>query len=291
MAVRGFRPLPYLLVLPLLLFIVILGLYPTVLTFIDSFIHINPLSPPEHFVGLQNYQDIFADSDVITSWINTGLYVLFGVVLSTLLAFLMALCLGNNFLGRAAILAILILPWALPGVVEGIIWSWMYDPAYGVLNSILKSLHLIPHYQLFISGNRISSIFFIELVQIWQITPLSAVLILASLQSIPTDVYEAARVEGASAWHRLRSITLPLVRPGLTVAIVQALIQCINVFDQAYVLNANALSGRSIMLQTYLTTFQNLNFGQGYALSFLVTAATMLISLLILRFLYKQTEY
>lgn len=285
MGIRGFRPLPYLLVLPLLLFIVVLGLYPTVLTFIDSFIHINPLSPPEHFVGLQNYQEIFADSDVITSWINTGLYVLFGVVLSTLLALLVALCLGNNFVGRAAILAILILPWALPGVVEGIIWSWMYDPAYGVLNSVLKSLHLIPHYQLWISGNRVTSIFFIELVQIWQITPLSAVLILASLQSIPTDVYEAARVEGASAWHRLRSITLPLVRPGLTVAIVQALIQCINIFDQAYVLNANALSGRSIMLQTYLTTFQNLNFGQGYALSFLVTGTTMVISLAILRFL------
>jgi multiple sugar transport system permease protein len=288
---RGFRPLPYLLVLPLLLFIVVLGLYPTLLTFIESFVHINPLSPPEHFVGLQNYRDIFADPDVITSWANTILYVLFGVILSTLLALFIAVNLTSNFLGRAVVLAIVILPWALPGVVEGIIWSWMYDPAFGVLNSVLKSLHLIPHYQLWISGNRASSIFFIELVQVWQITPLSAILILASLQSIPTDIYEAATVEGASAWRRLRSITFPLIRPGLTVAIVQAFIQCINVFDQVYVLNANALTGRSIMLQTYLTTFQNLNFGQGYALSFLVTAATMIVSLGILRFLYKQTEY
>jgi len=283
--------LPYLLILPLLLFIIILGLYPTLLTFIDSFIHIDPLSPPQHFVGLQNYLDIFADSDVTTSWINTGFYVLFGVTLSTLLALVMAISMGSNFWGRAVILAILILPWALPGVVEGIIWSWMYDPAYGVLNSVLKSLHLISHYQLWISGNRALSIFFIELVQVWQITPLSTVLILASLQSIPNDVYEAATVEGASAWRKLRAITLPLIRPGLTVAVVQALIQCINVFDQAYVLNANALTGRSIMLQTYLTTFQNLNFGQGYALSFLVTAVTMIISLGILRFLYRQTEY
>jgi multiple sugar transport system permease protein len=203
----------------------------------------------------------------------------------------MALGLRDKFRGRSIILAIMVLPWALPGVVEGIAWAWIYDPTFGVLNSVLKELHIITHFQLWISGSQLASTFFIELVQVWQITPLSAILILASLQSIPPDLNEAAAVDGANAWYTLRRITLPLIRPGITIAVVQAIIQCINIFDQVYVLNGNAIGGRSIMMQTYLIAFQNLNFGQGYALSFVVTFATMLISVVALRFIYRRVEY
>jgi len=291
LALPRMRALPYLLVLPLMAVIAVLAVYPTALTFIDSLYHIDLLSPPQTFVGLQNYTDLFSDPDVATSWENTGLYVLFGVVLSTVLALIMALGLRDRFRGRAIMLAILILPWALPAVVEGVTWAWIYDPSFGVLNSLLHSLHVIQSYQLWISGNQVSSIFFIELVQVWQITPLSAVLILASLQTIPPELYEAARVDGATERFTLRSITLPLIRPGLSIAIVQAIVQSMNIFDQVYVLNGNALTGRSILMQTYLTAFANLNFGQGYALSFLVTIATVIVSVGILSFVYRTVEF
>lgn len=291
LALPRVRALPYILTLPLMVVIAVLAVYPTALTFIDSLFHIDPLSPPESFVGLRNYTDVFSEPDVLTSWGNTALYVLFGVTLSTLLALVMALGLRSRFHGRGIMLAVLILPWALPAVVEGVTWAWIYDPSFGVLNSVLHSLHLIQTYQLWISGNQVASIFFIELVQVWQITPLSAVLILASLQTIPPELYEAATVDGATERYTLRSITLPLIRPGLSIAIVQAIIQSFNVFDQVYVLNGNALTGRSIMMQTYLTAFSDLNFGQGYALSFLVTLATVIMSVGILAFVYRTVEF
>ena len=283
--------LPYLLILPLLIFIIFLSIYPTALTLIDSFFNVNPLNPPVRFSGFNNYISVLSNSFVVESWVNTGLYMLIGVALSTIFAVGIAIGLKDSFKGRAIVLAILILPWALPGVVEGTIWSWIYDPNFGVLNSVFHSLHLTNNYHVWLSGNRILTVFLIELVQVWQITPLSAILILASLQSIPSELYEAVRVDGASKWKVFTSITLPLIRPGLTIAMVESLIASLNVFDQVYVLNGNASTGASVMLQTYNVTFGNLNFGQGYALSFMAVVVTMVFSVGVLKFVYRKVEF
>jgi multiple sugar transport system permease protein len=283
--------LPYLLIAPLLVFIGGLALYPTVLTFVNSFYIVNPIDPPQRFAGLTNYADLFADSEVVRSWVNTVFYVVIGVVVSTLLALVMAIGLRKQFSGRAVVLAILVLPWALPGITEGIIWDWIYNPSFGVLNSVLHSLHLIDHYQLWISGNRLATIFFIELVQIWQMTPLSAILILASLQGIPLDIYDAAAVDGASRWEILRRITLPLIRPGIAIAVVESFITSLNIFDQVYVLNGSSTTASSVMLETYNITFQDLNFGQGYAMSFMAVFVTMLACLALLKVIYKKVEF
>jgi multiple sugar transport system permease protein len=283
--------LPYLLITPLLLFIGGLALYPTVLTFVNSFFIVNPIDPPQRFAGLANYADLFSDSEVVRSLVNTMLYVVIGVIVSTLLALVMAIGLRKQFFGRAVVLAILVLPWALPGITEGIIWAWIYDPSFGVLNSVLHSLHLISHYQLWISGNRLATIFFIELVQIWQMTPLSAILILASLQSIPVELYDAAAVDGAGRWATLRRITLPLIRPGIAIAVVESFITSLNIFDQVYVLNGSSTTASSVMLETYNITFQDLNFGQGYAMSFMAVFVTMLVCLALLRVIYRKVEF
>ena len=183
------------------------------------------------------------------------------------------------------------MPWALPGIVEGIIWNWIYDPTFGVLNSVLSQLHIIGQYQLWISGNRIVSIFFIDIVQVWQVAPLAAILMLASLQNIPEDLHDAASIDGAGWWSELWSMTLPLIRPGIAIAVIQALIASLNIFDQVYVLNGNATTSVSVMMQTYEIAFQNLNFGQGYAISFLLTILTMGISVVALRFIYRKVEF
>src|SRR5579875_2959175 len=152
--------LPYLLIAPLVVCIAVLAIYPTVMTFTQSFFRVDPLNPPDRFVGLQNYRALFADPAVTNSWLNTVFYAIFGVTLTTLVGLGMALALRHPFRGRGVVLALLVLPWALPGVVEGIIWNWIYNPSFGVLNSVLHSLHLISQYQLWISGNRVLSIFF-----------------------------------------------------------------------------------------------------------------------------------
>jgi multiple sugar transport system permease protein len=287
---RG-RALPYLLLSPLILFIGALALYPTVVTTVQAFFTVDPLNPPTRFAGLANFRALAHNPFVRQSAVNTFLYIVVGVALTTLFGLVIALALQHRFRMRGIVLAVVVLPWALPAVVEAVIWGWIYDPTFGVLNSVLKSLGLIHTYHVWVGIGRFSTIFLIELVQVWQITPLAALLILAALQSIPQELYEAARVDGAGRWEMFRRITLPLIRPGLAIAMVESLILSLNVFDQVYVLNGFAPGGASIMLQTYQISFNNLNFGQGYALSLLATVATMILSLLVLLAVYRRVEF
>jgi len=279
------------MVAPLVVLIGALAIYPTMLTVIEAFFHADPLTPPNHFVGLGNFSAVLSNPQVRQSIENTGWYALFGVALTVGLGTGIALLLQRPFRGRGIILAIVVLPWALPGVVEGVIWSWIYNPTFGVLDSALKSLHLIGQYQLFIGTHPIETIFLIVLVQAWQITPLATLLVLAAMQSIPDELYESARVDGATWYQHITRLTLPLVRPAIAIASAEALVMSINIFDQVYVLNAAATTGSSLMSETYFITFQDLNFGQGYALSLFATLATILLSLLILKVLYRKVEY
>jgi multiple sugar transport system permease protein len=284
------RLLPYILISPLVVFIGALSFVPTADTTVEAFFRVMPLDPPTQFTGLDNFRALFSNSAILTSWINTAIYVAIGVVLSVVLGTVVALALRHRFRFRGVVLALVILPWALPAVVEAVIWSWIYNPTFGVLNSALHSLHLIGGYHLWLGLDRWLTILLIEIVQVWQITPLSALIILAALQSIPLDLYEAARVDGAGAISSFRRISLPLVRPAIAVATVEAVVLSLNIFDQVYILNGIAPLGSSVMLQTYVQTFEDLNFGGGYALSLLITLATALLSMAALALLYRRTE-
>jgi multiple sugar transport system permease protein len=290
---RSHRPgrlLPYLLITPLLAFIGALSFYPAVVTTVQAFFRVDPLDPPTRFTGLQNFRTLWADATIRDALVNTVVYMAIGVVLSVVFGIAIALSLAQRFRFRGIVLALVILPWALPPVIEAVIWNWMYDPNFGVINSTLHSLHLIGGYQVFLGLDRWLTVLLIELVQVWQITPLSALIVLAALQSIPVDLYEASRVDGANPWQAFRHVTLPLIRPAVAVAAVQAAVLSLNIFDQVYVLNGNAPLASSVMQQTYITTFQNLNFGEGYALSLIAIVGTALLSMAILALLYRRVE-
>jgi multiple sugar transport system permease protein len=282
--------LPYILLSPLLVFIGALSFVPTADTTVEAFFRVMPLDPPTRFIGLGNFRALFANSAITTSWVNTAVYVIVGVAASVVLGTAIAVALKRRFRMRGVILALVILPWALPAVVEAVIWSWIYNPTFGVMNSTLHSAHVIGGYHLWLGLDRWLTILLIEIVQVWQITPLSVLIILAALQSIPLDLYEAARVDGAGPVQSFRRISLPLIRPALAVCTVEALVLSLNIFDQVYVLNGIAPLGSSVMLQTYVTAFENLNFGGGYALSLLMTLATALLSIAALTLLYRRAE-
>jgi multiple sugar transport system permease protein len=283
--------LPYVLVAPLAVFIIGLALLPAGLALVQSFYRVQELNPPVQFAGLDNFRRLFSDGTVLASMVNTVVYVVIGVALSTVLGVVMAVTLRHPFRGRSVLIAIMILPWALPGVVEGIVWTGIWDSNSGLLNSVLSSLHLISDYHVWLGNSRLLTIFAIELVQVWQITPLSALLVLAALQNVPGDLHEAAQLDGCSPWASFRRVTLPLIRPGITIAMVQALIQTLNVFDQPYVLNGSASTGTSVTMQTYFISFQNLDFGEGYALSLVLTITTLVISLAIVKLVYRPVEF
>ena len=205
--------LPYALVAPLVIVVGGLVFYPTVATSVEAFFYSDPLLSGSGFAGLSNFRTAFSDPLTQTSLVNTALYGIVGVAGSTLLGISFAFAMRNNFRLRGLLLAIVVLPWALPPVAEAVIWSWIFDPTFGVLNSLLKSAHIIGAYHVWVGLDRLTSVILIELVQIWQLTPLSTLIILASLQTIPKELYEAAELDGAGGWSSFHRVTLPLERP------------------------------------------------------------------------------
>ncbi|WP_373899344.1 carbohydrate ABC transporter permease [Haloimpatiens sp. FM7315] len=281
---RKFNFLPYLMIAPLFLIMIIFIFYPLSITFIDSFKSINLLKPQElGFVGIDNYLDLFKDMEVLKAFKNSFLYYIFAVTFELLGGLLIALILKNKFKGRGIILAILVLPFALPPVVNGVIWKWIYHPNYGLLNDLLLKLGVIGTNQVWLGKTNLS-LFLIALVHVWKMMPLSALILLAQLQTIPKELYEAASIDGCNKFNCFRYITLKELKPAILIALSQATIGAFQLFDEIFVLTGTDLDTRSILIETYLIAFRKLKFSLGMALSLIIT----IVSVLIIYF-YKNT--
>lgn len=242
------------------------------------------LSAPSKFVGLSNYSDLLNDPTTRSTFVHTLFYVAIALTLEISGGLVIAVVLYRAFRGRGIVLAVLIMPWALPSVVSGVLWQRIFAPDNGLLNSILVNLHILHKPEVwFASGWAIP---FITLVHVWGVLPLIALILLAGLQSIPEEVYAASAVDGATPLRQFVHITLPLLRPALVVAVIVGLIQAITIFDEIYVLNGTALNTASVLIQVYNIAFVDADFAHGTALAFIVAAATgifALVSLLISR--------
>lgn len=274
---------------PVFLIMGSLVLIPLGITFWDSLYDVNPMRAGTPFVGLGNYIKLFNDSNVNRAWSNTFYYVVFTVTIETVLGVSFALLLNQINIGRGWLLAILILPWCLPPVVNAIVWMWIYNPSYGVLNGILHSIGLIDEYQVWFN-DRMTSLFLISTVHAWRMMPLTAIIILAALQSVPKELYEAARLDGAGSIAIFRKITLPLISGGLAIALSQSTVFAFNLFDEAWILNGVGLDTRTIMIQSYMSAFQNLKFSYGMALSILAMLASLIVSAVYVLRVYKESN-
>jgi multiple sugar transport system permease protein len=230
----------------------------------------------QRFVAFHNYASVLTSPDTKAAVVHTAGYWIASVTVELAIGLAAALALNRPFRGRGIVLALLILPWALPGVVSGLLWTRILDPSTGLLNSLLYQLHIIHAYRLWFSSP-LWSVVLISFVQAWTVAPLTTLILLGGLQGIPPDLYEGAAVDGASSVARFRYITLPLLRPSIAVAATVGAIVAFGIFDVIFVLNGTALESRSLMMQVYLTTFENLNFGQGVALAFVITALTSVV--------------
>jgi multiple sugar transport system permease protein len=277
------------MVLPAILAVAALIVYPLARGFQTSVQSSGSLyGLPDRFVGLQNYRDVLHDQTAVDAVVRTFQYVVIAVSLELVLGLVVAVTLHRIFPGRGVVLAILILPWALPSVVSGVLWRRVFDPDNGLLNSALLHLHLIsePHVWLANTG---WAVFFITLVHVWGVLPLVSLILLAGLQSIPDEVYSASSVDGATPWRQFRYITFPLLRPAVAVALTVGTLLAINIFDEIYVLNGQALNTRSILIQVYTTTFVNADFAHGTALAFLLAGVTVLFGVVYVAALRSRT--
>jgi multiple sugar transport system permease protein len=274
---RETQILGWILVVPAIAAIVGLVFYPLVKGFQQSIRSGGILfGEKPGYVGLRNYGDVLHDPTSQNAMRHTVEYVLLAVSLELVLGIAVAVTLHRVFRGRGFVLAMLILPWALPSVVSGVLWRRVFDPDNGLLNSVLLQLHVISQPHLWLAGGR-GAIVYITLVHVWGVLPLVSLIFLAGLQSIPDEVYSASAVDGAGPWRQFRYVTLPLLRPSIAIALTVGTLLAISIFDEIYVLNGTALNTRSILMQVYNTTFVTADFAHGTALAFLLAAVTAVL--------------
>lgn len=268
---------------------VALVFYPLVQTMWDSLHRINPMQPGTPFIGFNNYTRMLSDQQFGNAWTNTLTYVVLAVLIETVFGVLAAALINHVKVGRQWILAAVILPWALPGVVNAVIWLWIYQPGAGLLNGILVALGL-PFENHVWFNERTSAIIAVTIVHVWRMMPLTIVIVLAAMQSIPNHLYEAARIDGATRPQMFVSITLPLIRSAMAVSMTNATVYAFNLFDEAWVLSGSSLETRPVLVQIYLETFQNLHFSYGMAMSLVITFVSLLISLVFVLRVYHNTR-
>jgi ABC-type sugar transport system permease subunit len=247
--------------------------------------------PPYDFIGLENYTNLLDDKNFWGSFQTTATFALLAVVFIVISGILIALLLNEDFPGRGILRGLLLVPWAIPAVVSGMLWKWLLDPSYGIINAMALQLGLIPKYQAWISEMP-GALIWTVIAYSWIHIPLAALLLLSGLQTISGSLYEAAIVDGANMSQRFWRITLPLLRPTLTVVVIFETIFAFKVFDTIFVLTAGG-PGRSTTVlgwKIYTETFKKLDFGEGSALALLLGAITMLIAIGFYAFLDKGVE-
>jgi multiple sugar transport system permease protein len=277
-------------VLPIILVMASLVFVPLVTTVLDSLYRIDPMRPGTPFIGMLNYQNLAADSNVQHATWNTLIYVVIAVLLETAGGLGAALLLNKVRRGRQWLLAVLVLPWCLPPVVNALVWLWIYNPSYGLLNNLLKAVGLLDENVVWFNDHN-TALLLVALVHVWRMLPLTAIILLAALQAIPADLYEAAKLDGAGRIKCFRMITLPLIAGGLAIALSQSTVFAFNLFDEAWILNGSSLDTRSLIIQVYMSAFQNLKFSYGMALSVLAMIASLVVSLIYVLKVYRETRF
>ena len=267
-----------------------LVLYPLLTSLYDSF-HIDYLENQSHsFAGAANYIHVFTDPAFHTAALNTLAYLAIATVGGLTIGMVIAVWLHGIGRFRMLFLTIIVLPWAVPGVVSGVLWSFIFNPTNGLLNALLLRMHIINHSVIWLESPT-SSIICIGISLLWQIAPITSIIFLAGLESIPAVLYEQASVDGSSGVRTFSSITLPLLRPALAIGLLDAGILGLSIFDQVYVLSGYAPASISAVIQIYLYAFQDFQFGIAIAASLVVTVIGLLLSLFYLKVVYREVAY
>ncbi|MBM9510169.1 carbohydrate ABC transporter permease [Actinacidiphila acididurans] len=236
------------------------------------------------YVGWDNYRAVFRDSHFGRTVLNTALFTAGSLVFQFCLGLALAVFFSRRFPLGGPIRSLLLVPWLLPLVVSGTAWRWILDTDSGVLNHTLLRLHLIAHPVPWLASTH-DSLIAVTLVNIWVGIPFNMVILYGGLQNIPGELYEAAALDGAGAWRRFRSVTLPLLRPVTTVVLTLGLIYTVKVFDVIMILTQGGPAGSSQTLTTfaYNLSFQQLEFGRGAAVGNLLILVAVVFAVVYVR--------
>jgi ABC-type sugar transport system permease subunit len=278
--------LGYALVLPSFLVLCATVFYPIVQTFIAS-LYTNRLNQPylgTPFVGLANYTSLLGQAAFWKAVSHTLEYTVLSVAGEVVLGLLVALTINQQFPGRGLVRAAVLIPWSLPGIVIGLSWAWLYLVPFGVLNDLLMRLGVLSAPFSFL-GDANAAMYSVSLASIWRQTPFAALILLAGLQSIPGELYEAAKIDGASRLQRLRHLTLPLLRGPILVVLIFRTLGSIRTFDLIFAMTRGGPIDRTetLSLYTYRLLFGFLDIGLGSAAAVTMVLLASLICVLYIK--------
>ncbi|MFT3875801.1 MAG: sugar ABC transporter permease [Propioniciclava sp.] len=266
------------LVIPSIVVLTVVIGYPVASSLVRSFFGDGIGEVP--FVGFDNYASALWGTGAKEFWGATGFTYGMGaitIVLETLLGLGMALIMNRAFRGRGLLRASVLVPWAIPTAVAAVLWKWAFDPA-GIVNALIGQ-------QIVWTGSELPSFVAIVIADTWKTAPFIALLILAGLQVIPEEVYEAAKIDGAGAWRRFTNVTLPLVAPALGVAVLFRLLDALRMYDLPAILTNGANGTTTLSILVVQSTLSQLKPGYGGALATLTFLFIFLTAYLFVRLL------
>lgn len=277
--------LPYLLLLPCFLVVIILYGYPMVLTFINSFNKVNLLTGSSDFIGLANYKSIFNDPQFYKSLSVTVKYTIITVFLKIFLGFLLAYLLSSNIFAKKQFRFLVLIPWAIPQVAVSTLWKWILDGRYGYINYFFMKLGITKSPILFLSDPNIA-IYCAAFVDAWLGISFVSMMFLAALEQIPTSLYEASEIDGANKTRQFFDITLPGIRQTFVTILILVTIWTFNSFNVIYVLTQGGpmRSTETLIIKIYQEAFSRFNIGASSALTMIVVVILSLMT-----FIYSRS--
>lgn len=274
----------YLWILPVLVPVFLFTLYPVAYALWTSLHRVQVLLPGEPFVGLANYASVLDSSSFWTSVRNTVTFTLVSAPLTVALGLGVAYLLLANYPGRIYVRSVVLLPWALPGAITAVIWTWVFHPSWGILNLVLRSFGLVEENVAWLTTPALAK-FATTVAHVWAQFPFAAVLMLAALAAIDQNLYAAAAIDGASPWGRFRFITLPQISTMIAILLIYETLVAVTSYDVTYAMTGGGPGSATTLLafQIWKQSFSQLNFGNGAALAFLTALLSLVFIVSILR--------
>lgn len=281
------KTLGYLMVIPALIFIAIIAVYPIIKTMWYSLFEMQLQTLQlKHFIGLENYSKMFRDPIFIQSMWNTVYFTFFSVLSELIVGFGAALLMNLKFKGRGIIRAAILIPWAIPGIIIALIWSFMFNDRLGIINDLLIRVGILKEPLAWL-GLKGFAMWAVIVADVWKQVPFMALLLVAGLQMVPDELYEAASVDGATPLKKFFLITIPVMKPIILVALLFRTMGAFRIFDTIYGMTGGGPgnSTASVTMYAYKSLFSNLDFGYGSALAVVTFIIIFLLCLVYIKVL------